>query len=381
MPSPTATSSVASGSTSEGPEGGDEHEPRRHARGAGRRAAVDRRRGAARGRRGARPPSPPGATRRLPVRGTHPVPRLADHGPGEGGARPPADPRGRQDRQGVAGRDPAHHQRASSTRPRRAGGWAGETVPSELPRNFCYTLRQPLGVVVCITPWNFPVAIPVLEDRARAGQRQHRRVQARHAHAGDGRGRRLDLRAGRACPRASSTWCWARAARWATRSSTTTAVRAVSFTGSNEVGARDLRAAARARMIRVAVRDGRQEPVVVMADADLDVAVEATAQGAFGSTGQRCTATSRVIVEEDDRGHASSSGWPRARRRSAIGNGLDDGVDMGPAVDRRRSSTRTCDYIEIGQERGRPAASRGGGACRAATTTTATSWSRPCSTT
>ena len=59
----------------------------------------------------------------------------------------------------------------------------GETIPSELPLNFAYTIKQPLGVVACVTPWNFPVAIPDLEDRACPGRRQHRRLQTRVDHS------------------------------------------------------------------------------------------------------------------------------------------------------------------------------------------------------
>src|SRR5262249_25525079 len=101
-------------------------------------------------------------------------------------------------------------------------------------------------------------------------------------------------------------------------------VRAVSFTGSNEVGAEIYARAAR-RMIRVQAEMGGKNPVVVMADADLDLAVESTAQGAFGSTGQRCTATSRVIVEEAIADRFVDALAARAAR-VRVGNGLDSGI-------------------------------------------------------
>ena len=69
----------------------------------------------------------------------------------------------------------------------------GETIHSELPSNFAYTIKQPLGVVACVTPWNFPVAIPDLEDRAGTGRRQHRRFQTGNADAGDRRSHRGDI--------------------------------------------------------------------------------------------------------------------------------------------------------------------------------------------
>jgi acyl-CoA reductase-like NAD-dependent aldehyde dehydrogenase len=127
------------------------------------------------------------------------------------------------------------------------------------------------------------------------------------------------------------------------------AIRAVSFTGSNEIGAGIYGQAAK-RMIRAQCEMGGKNPVVVLADADLDLAVEATAQGAFGSTGQRCTATSRVIVEEQ----IADAFVERLAARSAkvkIGNGLEPGVDMGPAVDPSQLKTDV-DYIAIGQQEG-----------------------------
>jgi aldehyde dehydrogenase (NAD+) len=101
------------------------------------------------------------------------------------------------------------------------------------------------------------------------------------------------------------------------------AVRAVSFTGSNDVGS-GIYAQAAKKMIRAQCEMGGKNPVVVLADADLDLAVEATAQGAFGSTGQRCTATSRVIVEDGRRRHV---------RRAA-------GSPVGQGQDRQRSRSR-----------------------------------------
>ena len=104
------------------------------------------------------------------------------------------------------------------------------------------------------------------------------------------------------------------------------------------------------RMIRVQCEMGGKNPVVVLADADLDLAVESTAQGAFGSTGQRCTATSRVIVEEaiaDEFVEALAARAGKVR----VGNGLESGVDMGPAVDDSQLET-DLKYIEIGREEG-----------------------------
>jgi aldehyde dehydrogenase (NAD+) len=95
---------------------------------------------------------------------------------------------------------------------------------------------------------------------------------------------------------------------------------------------------------------GGKNPVVVLADADLDLAVEATAQGAYGSTGQRCTATSRVIVEEAV-ADAFVAKLLERTGKVRVGNGAQPGVDMGPAVDQAQLDT-DLKYVEIGQGEG-----------------------------
>lgn len=225
---------------------------------------------------------------------------------------------------------------------------AGETLPSELPRNFAYTLRQPLGVIACITPWNFPVAIPcwkiapalvtgntVVFKPASLTPETAAAVVSIFERAGLPRGvLNLVLGSGGTVGNAILDH---------------PAVRAVSFTGSNEIGAQ-IYARGAVRMIRVQCEMGGKNPVVVMADADLDLAVEATAQGAFGSTGQRCTATSRVIVEEDVADAFVERLAARAKR-IRVGNGLVDGVDMGPAVDEAQLAT-DLRYLDVGRGEG-----------------------------
>jgi aldehyde dehydrogenase (NAD+) len=228
---------------------------------------------------------------------------------------------------------------------RRMGG---QTVPSELKSNFCYTIRQPLGVVACITPWNFPVAIPawkiapalvsgntVVFKPATLTPETGAAVVSIFERAGVPKGV-LNMVLGSGGTVGSALL-------------EHEAVRAVSFTGSNEIGSGIYGQAAR-KMIRAQCEMGGKNPVVVLADADLDLAVEATAQGAFGSTGQRCTATSRVIVEEK----VADAFVEQLAARAAkvrIGNGLEAGVDMGPAVDPSQLKTDV-EYIAIGQQEG-----------------------------
>ena len=226
---------------------------------------------------------------------------------------------------------------------RRMGG---QTVPSELRSNFCYTIRQPLGVVACITPWNFPVAIPVwkIAPALLAGNTvvfKPATLTPETSSAVVSIFERAGVPAGVLNMVLGSGGTVGNALLDAGE------VRAVSFTGSNEVGAEIYSRGAR-RMIRVQCEMGGKNPVVVLADADLDLAVESTAQGAFGSTGQRCTATSRVIVEEGVADRFVEALVARAKKVK-VGNGLEDGIDMGPAVDAQQLDT-DLRYIGIGQE-------------------------------
>jgi len=236
---------------------------------------------------------------------------------------------------------------------RRAGG---QTIPSELKSNFCYTIRQPLGVVACITPWNFPVAIPVwkIAPALVSGNTVVFKPATLTPETGAAVVSIFE-RAG--VPKGVLNMVLGSGGTVGGALLEHDAVRAVSFTGSNDVGS-GIYAHAAKRMIRAQCEMGGKNPVVVLADADLDLAVEATAQGAFGSTGQRCTATSRVIVEEE----VADLFVERLAARAAkvkIGNGLEAGVDMGPAVDPAQLETDV-KYIAIGQEEGARLV-RGGG--------------------
>jgi aldehyde dehydrogenase (NAD+) len=127
------------------------------------------------------------------------------------------------------------------------------------------------------------------------------------------------------------------------------AVKAVSFTGSNSVGIRLYEQVSR-RGAKVQCEMGGKNPVVVMEDADLDLAVESTAQGAFGSSGQRCTATSRAVVVNDIADEFVKRIAARAKSMR-LGNGADTATEMGPSVDESQFKT-VLKYIDIGREDG-----------------------------
>jgi aldehyde dehydrogenase (NAD+) len=127
------------------------------------------------------------------------------------------------------------------------------------------------------------------------------------------------------------------------------AIQAVSFTGSNDVGV-GLYQAAAARGIKCQCEMGGKNPIVILGDADLELAVESTVQGAFGSTGQRCTATSRAVVVESVAGEFLD----RLTARTAslvVGNGLDPKTHVGPSVDEKQLDT-VLRYVELGRSEG-----------------------------
>ncbi|HXW63302.1 MAG TPA: aldehyde dehydrogenase family protein [Candidatus Acidoferrales bacterium] len=226
---------------------------------------------------------------------------------------------------------------------RRMGG---ETIPSELTGNVAYTIKQPLGVVGAITPWNFPMAIPVwkvapalvagntvvLKPAELTPECATRVVNILH-EAGTPPGvLNLVLGAGEEV---------------GDELLRDPEVRAISFTGSNEVGGHIYALAAR-QMKKCQCEMGGKNPVVVLRDADLVRATEAVVLGAFGSSGQRCTATSRVVVEEAVADEFVKMLLKRTERMQ-IGNGLDPHVDLGPVVDEQQMKT-ILRYLEIGKK-------------------------------
>jgi acyl-CoA reductase-like NAD-dependent aldehyde dehydrogenase len=226
---------------------------------------------------------------------------------------------------------------------RRIGG---ETVPSELPKNFTYTLKQPLGVVAAITPWNFPVSIPVwkLAPALVAGNTVVFKPATLTPFTGAAV---VEIFEQAGAPAGVLNMVVGSGGEVGQELLEHPDVRAVSFTGSNEVGSALYAEGAR-RMKKCQCEMGGKNPVVVLADADIPLAVESAVFGAFASTGQRCTATSRVVVEE-----AVAEEFVRqlvARTKTLkVGDGLAPGVDMGPAVDESQLKT-DLDYIEIGKQ-------------------------------
>ncbi|MBI4887624.1 MAG: aldehyde dehydrogenase family protein [Acidobacteria bacterium] len=221
-------------------------------------------------------------------------------------------------------------------------------IPSERENVFCFTIRKPLGVVGLITPWNFPSAIPawkmapalvagntvVLKPASLAPLSALRIVQALEQAGVPAGVVNVVTGGGGAVGDAMLAH---------------PALRALSFTGSTEVG-NLLHEKATRRKLRVQLEMGGKNPTIVLADADLDSAAAILVNGAFFSTGQKCTACSRAIIERPiyqalvDRLIAKT-------RALKVGNGLEPGIEMGPAVDEAQLRT-DLSYIDIAQKEG-----------------------------
>jgi alpha-ketoglutaric semialdehyde dehydrogenase len=221
----------------------------------------------------------------------------------------------------------------------------GETVPSELRSKFCLTVRQPKGVVACITPWNFPTSIPnwkiaaalvagnaVVFKPASGTARCAAEVVRVYEAAGVPPGV-LNLVTGSGGTVGNALVADPR-------------IRTVSFTGGVETG-RDVyvRGAQGLKMVHLEL--GGKNPVILMEDADLGLALDGVLFGAFGTAGQRCTATSRLIV------HAAvyDDFLDRLTHRLdafSVGDPLDPRTGMGPvaSADQER---KILEYIEVGK--------------------------------
>jgi aldehyde dehydrogenase (NAD+) len=224
----------------------------------------------------------------------------------------------------------------------------GETIQSELPANFAYTIKQPHGVVALITPWNFPVAIPVwkIAPALVAGNT----IVLKPAEATPATAVRIvEIFEEAGVPKGVLNLILGAGEEVGEEIANHAAVKAVSFTGSTEIGIKLYEQVAR-RGAKVQCEMGGKNPVVVMEDCDMDLAIESTAQGAFGSTGQRCTATSRAVVIDRIADEFVEKIVERAKLMR-LGDGADSKTEMGPSVDEKQFKT-VLKYIDIGREDG-----------------------------
>lgn len=224
----------------------------------------------------------------------------------------------------------------------------GHLVPSERPGVFMFAQRKPIGVVSQINPWNFPSAIPawklapaliagntvLLKPASAAPLSAWRIVEACH-EAG--------------IPAGVVNFIAGSGGEVGNAMVDAKPVKAVSFTGSCGVG-NGIHAKASARHLRIQLEMGGKNPTIVLNDANLAEAVGATVNASMFSTGQKCTATSRVIVEEGiyDEFVAATI---KAVKALKVGDGLEDGVQIGPAIDKGQLDI-DLKYCEIAKEEG-----------------------------
>jgi aldehyde dehydrogenase (NAD+) len=205
----------------------------------------------------------------------------------------------------------------------------GQTTPSEMQNKFAMSIRMPLGVVGLITPWNFPMAIPswklfpallagntcIIKPATDTPLSTYNLVQALiDAGLPDG---------------VVNIVCGSGAVVGAPLIEHPD-VRAISFTGSSEVGSQVAQRAA-AAFKQVSLEMGGKNAQIVLDDANLELALEGALWGSFGTTGQRCTATSRILLQKGIAAQFTAELVARAKKLT-VGNGLDVSVEVGPQV-------------------------------------------------
>lgn len=223
----------------------------------------------------------------------------------------------------------------------------GETLPADEPATFLYTLRLPLGVVSVVTPWNFPLAIPArkIAPALAAGNSVVFKPASLTPLMGLMLGKILS-EAG--VPAGVINVVTGPGSTVGNELASNPSISAITFTGSYSVG--DSIQHKAATTCRTQLEMGGKNPIIVLDDADLDVAVSCTVRGAFGLSGQACTGTSRAIVVKEVLDQYTAK-VIEATQRLAVGNGLTDGVKMGPVADAQQEKT-VLEYVAIGKEEG-----------------------------
>ncbi|HEX6475505.1 MAG TPA: aldehyde dehydrogenase family protein [Candidatus Limnocylindria bacterium] len=222
----------------------------------------------------------------------------------------------------------------------------GQTVPSEMPDKFAMAIRRPIGVVGVITPWNFPVAIPgwklfpalicgntaVIKPASDTPACLVRFVEL--------------LREGGIPPGVVNVVTGS-GADVGNAIVAHPDVRVISFTGHTDTGVQISRTAAET-LKRVSLELGGKNPIVIWEDADLDLALDSVVWSAFGTSGQRCTAASRIVVHRSV--HDQFVDALRKRVASLVlGSGLDDETDVGPVIN-DTAVERIAAYAVVGRD-------------------------------
>jgi aldehyde dehydrogenase (NAD+) len=224
----------------------------------------------------------------------------------------------------------------------------GETTPAELPNKFAMSVRMPMGVCALITPWNFPLAIPTwkLFPALICGNSVILKPAEDTPHTAH---RFFEILIEAGVPPGVVNLVHGRGEEVGASLVRHKDVRLVSFTGSAAVG-REIASVCGENLTRVSLELGGKNAQIVMEDADIELAVEGALWGAFGTTGQRCTATSRLIVHRDVARRMTDALVARGQKIK-IGNGLDESVEMGPLIN-QAAREKVLRYIDIGKGEG-----------------------------
>jgi aldehyde dehydrogenase (NAD+) len=233
----------------------------------------------------------------------------------------------------------------------------GHTTPSEMPDKFQMSVRIPLGVAAMITPWNFPIAIPawkmipalVCGNTCVIKPATDTPVSIVNF---------MKVMEECGIPPGVVNMVTGSGAMVGEPLMTDKRVKVVSFTGSTETGRRVSEACA-SDFRHCHLEMGGKNPIIIMDDADVDLAVDGAIWGGFGTTGQRCTAASRMIVHKKVY-KQFLDGFVKRAKALKVGNGLDESVEMGPAISESQLNT-VLEYMEIGQKEDKAKLMCGGG--------------------
>ncbi|MBD3304592.1 aldehyde dehydrogenase family protein [Candidatus Woesearchaeota archaeon] len=222
----------------------------------------------------------------------------------------------------------------------------GHTTPSELPDKFCMTLRVPVGVFGVITPWNFPFALPAwkIAPALICGNTVVFKPSSDTPLCGI---RFVELLVKAGVPAGVVNLVTGSGKDVGTPIIRHENIRGISFTGSRNTGKF---IAENAGLKKVGLELGGKNGIIVMDDADLDLAVDGAVWGGFGTTGQRCTAASRVIVHKKVQKDFEKKFIARIKKLR-LGSGLDSKVDVGPLVN-ESAVEKVQKYVGIGKKEG-----------------------------
>ena len=224
----------------------------------------------------------------------------------------------------------------------------GETTPSELPDKWAMSIRQPVGVAGIITPWNFPMAIPCwkMMPALVTGNTVVFKPASDTPHCAT---LLVELMAEAGFPPGTVNLVTGAGGEVGNAIVESPDVAVISFTGNTETG-RSIAQRAGRRLKRLSMELGGKNGIVVLADADLDLAADGIVWSAFGTTGQRCTACSRVIVDRKVIGPLLDRLEKRAKGLR-LGDGLDPATEVGPLIN-AGARDKVERYIEVGHRDG-----------------------------